>query len=118
MTFVPITLVRNNVKENNESKCLYKYASSLWLNLACFICALSETSGLSVITEGKEALLTCVVMSRNSNDTVLWRKMRGDFLTAGMNRVTNDRRFAVLHDEGIHIRVYKHACECICLNVC
>lgn len=44
--------------------------------------------------------MTCVIMGPHANDTVLWRKERGGVLTAGMNRVTSDRRFQVLHDEG------------------
>lgn len=35
------------------------------------------------------------------NDTVLWRRGNNDILAAGTNRVTNDRRFRVLHDESM-----------------
>lgn len=59
-----------------------------------------ETGGPSVLTEGKEALLTCVIMGPHANDTVLWRKEHGGVLTAGNNRVTSDRRFNILHDDG------------------
>lgn len=57
-----------------------------------------------MLTEGKEALLTCVIMGPHTNDTVLWRKEHGGVLTAGMNRVTNDRRFNILHDECEYLR--------------
>ncbi|XP_037031427.1 Ig-like and fibronectin type-III domain-containing protein 2 isoform X3 [Bradysia coprophila] len=58
------------------------------------------TGGPSIVTEGKDALLTCVIMAPFSNDTVLWRKgPNGTILSAGMNRVTNDKRISVLHDE-------------------
>ena len=53
-----------------------------------------------VIAEGHDALLTCV--ARNSdpqNHTVLW-KLGDDVLTASMTRVTPDKRFSVIHDEG------------------
>lgn len=57
------------------------------------------TGGPSVVTEGKDALLTCVVMGPFENDTVIWRKGT-NILAAGMNRVTSDKRISVLHDEG------------------
>lgn len=57
------------------------------------------TGGPTVVTEGKDALLTCVIMGSFSNDTVLWRRGNDDILAAGTNRVTSDRRFRVLHDE-------------------
>lgn len=57
------------------------------------------TGGPSVVMEGKDALLTCVIMGPYSNDTVLWRKGATEILAAGMNRVTNDKRISILHDE-------------------
>lgn len=57
------------------------------------------TGGPSVVTEGKDALLTCVIMGPYSNDTVLWRRGADVILSAGMNRVTNDKRISILHDE-------------------
>lgn len=57
------------------------------------------TGGPSVVTEGKDALLTCVVMGPYENDTVIWRKGQ-EILAAGMNRVTADKRINILHDEG------------------
>lgn len=59
------------------------------------------TGGPTVVTEGKDALLTCVIMGSFSNDTVLWRRGNNDILAAGTNRVTTDRRFGVLHDESM-----------------
>lgn len=61
----------------------------------------SASGGPTVVTEGKDALLTCVIMGSYSNDTVLWRRSvpNNDILAAGTNRVTSDRRFRVLHDE-------------------
>lgn len=56
------------------------------------------TGGPSVVTEGKDALLTCVIMGPFENDTVIWRKGT-EILAAGMNRVTSDKRISVLHDE-------------------
>lgn len=51
------------------------------------------------VTAGKDALLTCVIMGTFTNDTVLWRRGNNEILAAGTNRVTNDRRYRVLHDE-------------------
>lgn len=53
----------------------------------------------TVVTEGKDALLTCVIMGTYSNDTVLWRRGNNEIIAAGTNRVINDRRFRVLHDD-------------------
>lgn len=33
------------------------------------------------------------------NDTVIWRRGNNEILAAGINRVTQDRRISVLHDE-------------------
>ncbi|KAH8270054.1 hypothetical protein KR018_003173 [Drosophila ironensis] len=56
------------------------------------------TGGPSIILEGKDALLTCVVSENSSNNTVIWKK--GDeILTAGTVRVTKDHRVRILHDE-------------------
>ncbi len=53
----------------------------------------------TILTEGKHALLTCVV--RNIGDhTLIWKNARGQVLTAGENRVTTDKRINILHDEG------------------
>lgn len=68
--------------------------------ISCFIFC-SGTGGPTVVTEGKDALLTCVIMGSFINDTVLWRRGNNDILAAGTNRVTNDRRFRVLHDESM-----------------
>lgn len=57
------------------------------------------TGGPSVVTEGKDALLTCVIMGLFQNDTVIWRRGNNEILAAGTNRVTQDRRISVLHDE-------------------
>lgn len=57
------------------------------------------TGGPSVVTEGKDALLTCVIMGLFENDTVIWRRGNNEILAAGTNRVTQDRRISVLHDE-------------------
>lgn len=57
-----------------------------------------NTGGPSVVNEGDDALLTCVVMGPFRNDTVLWRKGPSEILAAGLNRVTNDKRISVLHD--------------------
>lgn len=51
------------------------------------------------MTEGKDALLTCVIMGLFENDTVIWRRGNNEILAAGTNRVTQDRRISVLHDE-------------------
>ena len=56
------------------------------------------TGGPSIIYEGKDALLTCVVSENRSNNTVIWKKS-GEILTAGKVRVTSDHRISVLHDE-------------------
>lgn len=62
------------------------------------VCTLG-TGGPSVVTEGKDALLTCVIMGLFENDTVIWRRGSNEILAAGTNRVTQDRRISVLHDE-------------------
>ena len=56
--------------------------------------------------EGEDALVTCVVRNLGEN-TLLWRKQDGErrtskVLTAGPNRVTSDRRFSVMHNEGMY----------------
>jgi DB module len=58
-----------------------------------------NTGGPRVVTEGNDALLTCVVMGPYRNDTVLWRKGPTEIIAAGLNRVTNDKRISVLHDD-------------------
>ncbi|XP_037879473.1 Ig-like and fibronectin type-III domain-containing protein 2 [Glossina fuscipes] len=56
------------------------------------------TGGPSLIYEGKDALLTCVVSENHYNNTVIWKKF-DKILTAGKVRVTSDSRISVLHDE-------------------
>ncbi|XP_067642607.1 Ig-like and fibronectin type-III domain-containing protein 1 isoform X2 [Eurosta solidaginis] len=56
------------------------------------------TGGPSLINEGKDALLTCVVSENRANHTVIWKKS-DEILTAGMVRVSSDARISVLHDE-------------------
>lgn len=56
------------------------------------------------VTEGEDALVTCVVRNLGTN-TVLWKREDPErrasrVLTAGDNRVTSDTRFNVLHDSG------------------
>ena len=70
----------------------------------------SGTGGPTVVTEGKDALLTCVIMGSFMNDTVLWRRGNNDILAAGTNRVTSDRRFRVLHDESMFVHVFISFC--------
>ncbi|XP_039449778.1 Ig-like and fibronectin type-III domain-containing protein 1 isoform X2 [Culex pipiens pallens] len=57
------------------------------------------TGGPSVVHEGDDALLTCVVMTPYNNDTVLWRKGPNEILAAGTSRVTSDKRISILHDD-------------------
>lgn len=57
------------------------------------------TGGPSLVIEGKDALLTCVVTQPYLNSTVLWRKGSSEIMSAGMNRVTKDKRIRILHDE-------------------
>lgn len=57
------------------------------------------TGGPFVVTEGKDALLTCVIMGKFDNDTVIWKRGNNEILAAGMNRVSKDRRIRVLHDD-------------------
>lgn len=52
-----------------------------------------------MVTEGGDALLTCVVMNPYANETVIWRKGPNEILSAGKNRVTGDKRITILHDE-------------------
>ena len=52
-----------------------------------------------VVAEGHTATLTCVV--RNLGDHVLIWKYGDKILTAGGTRVTDDKRFNVIHDEGV-----------------
>lgn len=66
------------------------------------------TGGPTVVTEGKDALLTCVITGSFMNDTVLWRRGNDDILAAGTNRVTTDRRFRVLHDESMFIHSFSY----------
>lgn len=60
---------------------------------------LQGTGGPATVSEGEDALLTCVVMGPYKNDTVIWRKGPTEILSAGLNRVTNDKRISILHDE-------------------
>uniref|UniRef100_A0A6B2EFR4 Putative receptor mediating netrin-dependent axon guidance n=1 Tax=Phlebotomus kandelakii TaxID=1109342 RepID=A0A6B2EFR4_9DIPT len=57
------------------------------------------TGGPTIIGEGSDALLTCVIMGSFANDTVLWRKGPNEILSAGINRVTSDKRISILHDD-------------------
>ena len=52
-----------------------------------------------IVTEGSDALLTCVARQLGEH-TVLWKYGRDKILTAGSSRITSDKRFRVLHDEG------------------
>jgi hypothetical protein len=49
--------------------------------------------------EGAHALLTCVTRNLGDN-TLMWKYGSDKIISAGKNRVTADRRFKVLHDEG------------------
>lgn len=72
------------------------------------------TGGPSVVTEGKDALLTCVIMGSFENDTtVIWRRGNNEILSAGTNRVTQDRRISVLHDERKCLSAYYSSREII-----
>ena len=56
------------------------------------------------VYEGDDALLTCVIRGAADN-TVMWKMAIGDrhsqrVLTANDERVTGDRRFRILHDDG------------------
>ena len=52
-----------------------------------------------VTAEGHNAMLTCV--ARNLGDhNLIWR-FGNKILTAGSTRVTSDKRFSVIHDEGV-----------------
>ncbi|XP_055693632.1 Ig-like and fibronectin type-III domain-containing protein 1 [Lutzomyia longipalpis] len=57
------------------------------------------TGGPTIIGEGSDALLTCVITGSYANDTVLWRKGPNEILSAGINRVTSDKRISILHDD-------------------
>uniref|UniRef100_A0A182MDV5 Ig-like domain-containing protein n=1 Tax=Anopheles culicifacies TaxID=139723 RepID=A0A182MDV5_9DIPT len=69
------------------------------LLLICWSNEVASTGGPSMVHVGEDALLTCVVMTPYNNDTVLWRKGPHEILSAGMNRVTGDKRISVLHDD-------------------
>lgn len=69
-------------------------SNEFFLYLFLFI----ATGGPSIIYEGKDALLTCVVSENRSNNTVIWKK-HDEILTAGKVRVTSDSRISILHDE-------------------
>ena len=58
-----------------------------------------NTQGPRLVSEGDDALLTCVIMGAYRNDTVIWRKGPMKILSAGLNRVTNDKRISILHDD-------------------
>lgn len=56
------------------------------------------------VYEGDDALITCVVQNIGDN-TVMWKKEDRErhsrrVLTAGDSRVTADKRFSVLHEDG------------------
>lgn len=93
------------------SSVFYAYTSrSMPLHYSYFIyeilCYLSGTGGPSVALEGTDALLTCVVSPAYTNDTVIWRKGPHEILSAGVNRVTNNKRINILHDDGEYSYMY------------
>ena len=59
-----------------------------------------------IITEGQDALLTCVAKNLGEH-TVLWKYGQDKILTAGSTRITNDKRLSVLHDDGESIGNFK-----------
>ena len=66
----------------------------------------SGARGTVHVYEGDDALLTCVIRGAADN-TVMWKMEDRDrhskrVLTAGDTRVTGDRRFHILHDEGAY----------------
>lgn len=84
-----------------HSICIFHFPHCILCGIV-FIASSSapDTGGPSVVTEGKDALLTCVVMGAAlASDTVIWRHEHDGVLSAGMNRVTSDKRISVLHDE-------------------
>ena len=81
----------------NSSNIFNNFTQNLF-----FISATSLESSLTqpvLVTEGSDALLTCVAVKLGEH-TVIWKAGRDKILTAGAKRVTSDKRFAVLHDEG------------------
>lgn len=82
------------------------FSSGLFSNQFLFVVILG-TGGPTVVTEGKDALLTCVITGSFMNDTVLWRRGNNEILAAGTNRVTTDRRFRVLHDESMYSKTFQ-----------
>lgn len=58
-----------------------------------------NTGGPRLVSEGDDALLTCVIMGSYRNETVIWRKGPTMILSAGLNRVTKDKRISILHDD-------------------
>lgn len=86
--------------------CQQFYAHFVFFShyILLFVFVRLGTGGPTVVTEGKDALLTCVITGSFMNDTVLWRRGNNDILAAGTNRVTTDRRFRVLHDESMFVR--------------
>lgn len=81
------------------------YAYVLLMRLF-FFPTFAGTGGPSVALEGTDALLTCVVSQAFTNDTVIWRKGPHEILSAGVNRVTNNKRINILHDDGEY-KVYR-----------
>lgn len=79
------------------------YVVLFGINVLNLIKTKKNSSGMGgptrMVTEGKDALLTCVIMGSFANDTVLWKRGNNDIIAAGTSRVTNDRRYRVLHDE-------------------
>ena len=54
----------------------------------------------TIVNVGEDALLSCIIMGSYTNDTVLWKKStNNEILTAGLNRVTGDKRISVIHDK-------------------
>lgn len=53
-----------------------------------------------IVVEGEDTLIPCTIRKSLANDTVLWRNRKtNEILTAGLNRVSGDKRFSILHDE-------------------
>ncbi|XP_049544577.1 Ig-like and fibronectin type-III domain-containing protein 1 [Anopheles darlingi] len=80
-----------------------RFGAAVWLTFLVVLAIEAAdpigTGGPAMVHVGEDALLTCVVMTPFNNDTVLWRKGPHEILSAGMNRVTGDRRISVLHDD-------------------
>ena len=61
----------------------------------------ASTSGPIVVSEGQDALITCITRHSNENNhVIIWRKDTSKVLLAGPTKIVRDDRISLIHDDG------------------